>query len=71
MKTIFLISTVLLLLGGIIGSSFDVFNPQKQSKYVSNIIGEDIFFIEKMSIRQIDSLSAADNLSFTIKNALR
>ncbi len=71
MKTIFLIGTVLLLLGGIIGSSFDVFNPQKHSKYISHIIGEDIFFIEKMSIRQIDSLSASDNLSFTIKNALQ
>ena len=71
MKSIVLIIIVVLLLGGIIGTSVNVFQPGKTSGYVSIADHERFSFGDKLSMRQIDSLSAASNLSFTIKNALR
>lgn len=71
MKTIILMTIVALLLGGIVGTSVDVFDLQNDSKYVSVLQHEYLSNAEKMSMRQIDSLSAASNLSFTRKNAIR
>lgn len=71
MKTLVLLIIVTLLLGGIIGTSYNVFDNQKQSPYVSLLEIDDFQSFEKLSMRQIDSLSAASNLSFTIKNAVR
>lgn len=71
MKTLVLMIIVTLLLGGIIGTSYNVFDNQKQSPYVSLLEVDDFQSFEKLSMRQIDSLSAASNLSFTIKNAVR
>lgn len=62
---------LVLLLGGIIGTSLDVFKEQKQSSLVMMVEQTGFLSADKMSIRQIDSLSAASNLSFTIKNAVR
>lgn len=62
---------LVLLLGGIIGTSLDVFKEQKQSSLVMMVEQTGFRSADKMSIRQIDSLSAASNLSFTIKNAVR
>lgn len=71
MKTLVLMIIVTLLLGGILGTSYKVFDNQKQSRYVSLLEVDDFQSFEKLSMRQIDSLSAASNLSFTIKNAVR
>lgn len=71
MKTIILMTIVALLLGGIVGTSVDVFDLQNDSKYVSVLQHEYLSNAEKMSMRQIDSLSAASNLRFTRKNAIR
>ncbi|MFO7526935.1 MAG: hypothetical protein R6W68_15895 [Ignavibacteriaceae bacterium] len=71
MKTFILVVLVALLLGGIVGTSVDVFDLRNNSKYVSVSQYEYLSNAEKMSMRQIDSLSAASNLSFTRKNAIR
>jgi len=71
LKTIIVMCLLVLLLGGIIGTSFNVFKEQKQSSFVTMVEQTGFLSTDKMSIRQIDSLSAASNLSFTIKNAIR
>jgi hypothetical protein len=71
LKTFVLLIIVVLLLGGIIGTSVNVFHSGKASGFVSIADHERFSFGDKLSMRQIDSLSAASNLSFTIKNALR
>lgn len=71
MKTFLLILIVALLLGGIIGTSFDVFDIKTRSGYASALNIEYVYNGDKMSMRQIDSLSASSNLSFTIRNSLR
>lgn len=71
MKAIFIIITVFLLLGGIIGTSINVFDFQNKSKFISSTLENEIYLMEKKSIRQIDSLSAVSNFRFTIKNSLR
>lgn len=71
MKFLFIIGLLILLLGGIVGTSINVFDTQKQSAYVFALENNENSIFEKMSMRQIDSLSAASNLSFTIKNAVR
>ena len=71
MKSILILGLLILLLGGILGTSIDVFDTKKQSAYIFMMENDENSIFEKMSIRQIDSLSAASNLSFTIKNAVR
>ncbi len=71
MKTFIITCLLLLLLGGIVGTSLNMFKEQTQSSFI--MIAEQTGFLssDKMSMRQIDSLSAALNLPFTIKNAVR
>jgi hypothetical protein len=70
LKTIVLTVIVALLLGGIIVTSLDVFHSGKTPAYIS-IIGQGRFSPgDKLSMRQIDSLSAFSNIRFTIKNSL-
>ena len=70
MKTFGLIVLFFFLLGGILGSSLEIFKAQKDSSaFLVNSLGLEK--IKKLSIRQIDSLSARNNLYFTQKNFIK
>lgn len=71
MKLLLIIGLLFLLLGGILGTSINVFDTNKQTANIFLMENDENSFFEKMSIREIDSLSAVSNLSFTIKNAVR
>lgn len=71
MKTFILTIIIALLLGGIIGTSFDMFGPAKQGSMAAMLKRVNNAYGDKLSIRQIDSLSAGSNLSFTIKNEIQ
>lgn len=67
MKTFGLIILFFFLLGGILGSSLEIFRAQKDSSaFLINNSG--IEKLKKLSMKQIDSLSAYNNLYFTSKN---
>lgn len=70
MKTFGLILLFFFLLGGILGSSLEIFKAQKDSSaFLVNNLGFEK--IKKLSMTQIDSLSAHNNLYFTQKNFLK
>lgn len=70
MKTIVMSLLVFLLLAGIVGTSINVFGENPQDNYFAFTQRIENSRIEKMSMRQIDSLTASSNLNFTIKNSI-
>lgn len=70
MKLLFLTILIALLIGGIVGTSIDVFNLKKNTGSIAAIYESAQQNDVKLSMRQIDSLSAAGNFSFTVRNAV-
>lgn len=71
LKVLFLTFLIALLIGGIIGTSIDVFNLKSNSRSITAIYQNYQKDDNILSIRQIDSLSAAENYNFTIRNAVQ
>jgi len=73
MKTLLIITSLLLLFIGIVLAAIGEFSVKPKINFTSaEITKKSISFpVYILSIRQIDSLSAAANYSFTIQNSLK